>query len=79
MLINVSNVINVIKYVTETLISLLWIEICDIWVSIYSDKILGNRESQTWHDFEVLKTLRVQNLAIMVKNCDSREINTCET
>ena len=89
LLINVLNVINVIKYVTETLISLLWIEICDIWVSIYSDKILGNRESQTWHvfnfvgikfhDFEVLKTLRVQNLAIMVKNCDSREINTCET
>ena len=51
MLINISNVINVIKYVTETLISLLWIEICDIGVSIYSDKILGNRESQTRHVF----------------------------
>ena len=51
LLINISNVINVIKYVTETLISLLWIEICDIRVSIYSDKILGNRESQTRHVF----------------------------
>ena len=54
------------KYVTETLISLLQVEICNIWVSIsYFDQILGNMESQTqqvfnftgvqFHDFVVLK------------------------
>ena len=62
MLINVI----VMKYVTETLISLLQVEICNIWVSIsYFDQILGNMESQTqqvfnftsiqFHDFVVLK------------------------
>ena len=54
------------KYVTETLISLLQVEICNIWVSIsYFDQILGNMESQTqqvfnftgfqFQDFVVLK------------------------
>ena len=36
------------NYLTETVISLLKVDLCDIWVSIsYSDQILGKRESQT--------------------------------
>ena len=44
--------VTVIKYVTETLVSLLFVEICDIRVSIsYYGKILAKRESQTWQVF----------------------------
>ena len=56
----------VIKYVTESLILLLLVEICEMWVSVsYFHHILAKRESQTWHalnfvgiqfrDFVVLK------------------------
>ena len=40
----------VFKYPKETLISLLQVEICDMWVSIsYFDHVLGKRKSQTQH------------------------------
>ena len=69
----------VIKYVTETLISLLFV-VCDIRVSIsYFDQILGKRESQTRQvfDFVILwfeNSPRVQNLANMVKNRENDKI-----
>ena len=44
--------VTVIKYVTETLSSLLYAEICDIQVSMSCfDQILGKRESQTQQVF----------------------------
>ena len=69
----------VIKYVSETLISLLQVEICNMRLSIsYFDQTLGKRESQTWQgfnfpgiwlrDFVVLILFAGTNYAKMVKN-----------